>query len=85
MQCPNEKEQKDKINNDLKKKNATQETNDRATRTPKKHPARIPVLSFSCRLFLSYEAKYIKRMLENNIKSFHFTFLYALLQMIASH
>ena len=40
---------------------------------------------FPVDFFLSYETKYIKRMLENNIKSFHFTFLYALLQMIASH
>jgi hypothetical protein len=33
---------------------------------------------FPVDFFLSYETKYIKRMLENNIKSFHFTFLYAL-------
>lgn len=79
MQCPNEKEQKDKI------KKATQETNDRATRTPKNILHEYLFSLFPVDFFLSYETKYIKRMLENNIKSFHFTFLYALLQMIASH
>jgi hypothetical protein len=84
MQCPNEKEQKDKINNDLKKTPHRKQMIEQ--HEPPKNILHEYLFSlFPVDFFLSYETKYIKRMLENNIKSFHFTFLYALLQMIASH